>query len=258
MGPIEFMNKKFTCIIAEDQNIHKILLIDLSTKLGLTVVDCVQSGSGLIESAQKHNPDIIITDIGLERLDGLSACRTIMDKGLHAKIIIISGSSEPKHYNLSYDLDSVDYLIKPITLERFERAVTKARKRIIQQQLLDEMQQTNQNMVVVKHKYRDMHINENEILFIEKLEKRLFVIYMTNGLALETSTNLLQLKQQVSNKIFYPHRSFLANVIHIKAVIPDQEIEGNYEIIFPQAQRKIPLTRRNFADYIMAKSLHEG
>jgi DNA-binding LytR/AlgR family response regulator len=258
MESLEWNKKKFTCIIAEDQNIHKILLIDLSTKLGLTVLDCVQSGYSLIESAQKHKPDIIITDIGLERIDGLTACKTIFDKGFHAKVIIISGSSEPKHYNTSYDLDSVDYLVKPITLERFERAITKAKKRIIQQQLLDQLQQNNQNMITVKHKYRDMHINEKEIIFIEKLEKRLFLIYMTNGLVLETSTNLSQLKQQASNNFFYPHRSFLTNIIHIKAVIPDAEIEGNYEIIFPQIQRKIPLTRRNFADYITSKSIHEG
>jgi DNA-binding NarL/FixJ family response regulator len=192
----EFKDQKYTCVIAEDQNIYKIMLIDFATKFGLTVQDCVQSGTGLIESAQKHNPDIIITDIGLDRMDGLTACRTLLEKGSRAKVIIISGSSEPRHYNTSYDLDSVDYLIKPITLERFEKAVNKAKKRIFQQHLLDRMQENNQNMITVKHKYRDMLINEKDVIFVEKLEKRIFLIYMTNGLVLETSTNLAQFQEQ--------------------------------------------------------------
>lgn len=247
------MEEQCTCIIAEDETIYRNQLILFSNRQGLIVLDTVSSGKQLIESTLRNFPDIIITDIGLNKLDGLEACQKLLHQGVNAQIIIISGSSHPSHYSMGFEIGTVDYINKPINYERFEKAIHRAKRKIYERNLLNTLQLTKINLIKVKHKYRDIDINEEHVVFVEKLDKRVFNIYLNDGTVITTSTNLEQIKNQCSNNVFYPHRSFLVNMLHIDIVLPDHMILGNFLIEYPNFNKEIPLTRRNYPTYTQLK-----
>ncbi|OPA81301.1 hypothetical protein BVG16_03005 [Paenibacillus selenitireducens] len=244
------MSNSYSCVIAEENALFCQKLIKIAAQLDLFVMDTPSSGKGLIESVFKHKPDLIITDVLLKKVDGLSACKHLKEQGISIPIIIVSNSMDPAHYSGGFELESIDYINLPLSMDRFERAIGKAKKRIENQKILQTVAQKHKKMIRIKHKYRDMNIDEDEIVFIEKLEKRKYKIFLNEGIEIETSTNLEQIQVQCSEWVISPHRSFLVNLKRIKSVIPDPYIKGNYQIIYPTFNKIIPLTRRHFPLYL--------
>lgn len=248
------MSGEYTCIIAEDQLLYRNQLVEYCIKFGFKVLDTVTSGKQLIESALRHMPDVIFTDITLNRVDGLTACQKLQQQGVQASIIIISNSTQPFHYCQGFELGSVDYMNKPLSEERFEKGVQRVKRKIEEQRTLAQLQYHKAKMIRVKHKYRDIELNEEKVMFVEKLDKRLFHIYMTDGVIIETSTNLEQIKNQCSDQFFSSHRSYLVNIQHIHTVLPDPIIKGNYEIYFSLFSKSVQLTRRNYPIYMQLRN----
>lgn len=248
----------YTCIIAEDQPSYRSQVMLYAQQQQLVIVDAVGTGKSLIESALEHGPDLIITDISLPKIDGLTACKKLIKQGLHTQIIIISGSSEPTHYCQGFEIGSVDYINKPVTIERFERAINRAKYKIDEQRLIKRLRKVEEKMIRVKQRYRDISINEGNILFAEKIDKRVFQIYLTENAIIETTTNLEQIKNQCSEQIFQPHRSYLVNIAHVKTVQPDPILPGNYEIVYIKEDKTVPLTRRNYPAFLQLCSLRKN
>ncbi|KGE16443.1 LytR/AlgR family response regulator transcription factor [Paenibacillus wynnii] len=241
---------KYTCIIAEDQSTYRSQLMLYAQQQELVLMDAVGTGKALIESAMEHGPDLIITDISLPKMDGLTACKQLIKQGLDTQIIIISASSEPVHYSQGFEIGSVDYINKPITPDRFERAIQRAKYKIDEQRLIKRLRHVEENIIRVKQRYRDISINEGNILFAEKIDKRVFQLHLVENTVIETTTNLEQIKYQCSEQIFQPHRSYLINISHIQTVQPDPILPGNYEIIYMKQDKTIPLTRRNYPAFM--------
>lgn len=244
------MKPEYSCIIAEDHPRCRNTLIQYATKLGLRVVDTPGSGNALIDAVFKFMPDLIITDILLDRMDGITACKHIQRQGFAPPVIIVSRSTEPRHYSACFELNSIDYINLPIPYDRFAKAVAKAKHRIEQHKTLSLLQQDAQNYIQVKHKYRTVNVAEKSIVFVEKVDKRRFEIHLTDGTIMETSTNLERIQDRCSEWIMTPHRSYLANIKHIETVIPDPIIQGNYLIVYPHINQNIPLTRRNYDHFL--------
>lgn len=248
------MKERYSCIVAEDDYHVRKQLIQAALGAGLNLLDSVSSGTRLMESVVKYKPDIIITDILLDRMDGLSACSNLIKQGFPLQIIVVSNSFLPEHYSIGFELNLVDFINKPIQEARLDKALRQAKTNLNEQRLLNQLLHEKAHLINIKQRYHDIDVNEDHILFIEKTDKRLFKIYMANNSVIETSTNLEQIKEQCSPNIFIPHRSYLANIIHIQAVIPFPSIPGNHEIIYPDSHYRVPLTRRNYATYNLLKN----
>jgi CheY-like chemotaxis protein len=218
--------------------------------MGLLVLDAVKSGTALLESVQKNEPDIIITDITLERMDGLSACQQLLKKGYNSPIIIISGSNDPQHLLQGIKLGTVDFIQKPFEPKELQDAIQKAIRKNEEKRIIERVESEATRFIEVKRRYRDSRVLEKDIVYVEKVEKRLFHIYLSDGSFLETSTNLDRIAGQCSEAIFYPHKSFLANWHQIMSVVPNYAVEGNYDILFSKLPQRVPLTRRNYSKYI--------
>jgi DNA-binding LytR/AlgR family response regulator len=244
---------EYSCIIAEDNLETNKMLTLFANQSNLTVLDNVISGRSLIESAVELSPDIIITDIHLERIDGITACKTLLDKGLHSQIIIVSGTNEISDVIKSIKIGTIDFLGKPVLYEEFEKAISKAKSRIDEVRTHRNLRKYNKNIITVKNNYRDIDIDDDEIIFIEKLEKRIFHIHLIDGRIIETSTNFQRIKEQSSEALFSPHKSYMANFHQIRTVLPNLAVEGNYDIVFKNIEITVPLTRRNYSEYLALK-----
>lgn len=242
--------QRYKVIIAED-DFHQISLLEkFSSDMDLVIVSTVSSGIRLIEEVKLHKPDIILLDIGLKKLDGISAIKEIHAAGLYPQMIFVTGSLRPEHLLAGFELDSVDYCTKPINENRFKKAINKAKEQIHAKKLLDAEIQESIHWVVLKQNYRDVTVAENQIVFVEKdrLHRNKYNVHLKDGTIVETSTQLKEIKEMCSDNLVYSHRSYLVNVLYITAIQPDGHITKSYNISLSHTSNKIPLTKKNYIE----------
>ena len=112
-------------VVADDEPLARERLIDLLGELGsVEVVGQAADGREAIEMVEKLRPDLLLLDIRMPRMDGLEAARHL---GFfeHAPAIIFCTAYD-EHALAAFDANAVDYLLKPIRLERLRVAIERA------------------------------------------------------------------------------------------------------------------------------------
>jgi DNA-binding LytR/AlgR family response regulator len=110
-------------LIVDDEPIAQQILENLSKKVSyLSVVGICDNAIVALESIQELQPDLIFLDIQMPEMTGLEMLRILRQKN----ILVIFTTAYHEYALESYDLDAVDYLLKPVAFERFLKAVTKA------------------------------------------------------------------------------------------------------------------------------------
>ena len=119
------------------------------------VVDMCDSASEGIKSAIKYKPDIIITDIKMQNIDGLTMIEEIL-KHIKCEVIIISGYASFEYAQRAINISVAQYLLKPVSRTDLEVAVLKC--------IMNIQRNTRSNLVekIGKNEYMlDMLINED-------------------------------------------------------------------------------------------------
>ena len=112
----------FRCLLVDDEHLALTLLEKFVTDTpGLEVAATCKSPIRAIEMLQSEPVDLLFLDIQMPILSGLSLLKTISRKP-----VTIFTTAYPQHALEAYDLDAVDYLLKPYSFERFMHAVEKA------------------------------------------------------------------------------------------------------------------------------------
>jgi CheY-like chemotaxis protein len=114
-------------LIVEDDNIQQIILEQLITKLGHTVIGSSSEGAKAIESALRIGAvDLILMDINLaDDIDGIEAAKEI-SKHREVKLIYITSSEDPEKLRRAKETNHIAFLTKPLSREMLEEAFLKA------------------------------------------------------------------------------------------------------------------------------------
>ena len=107
-------------LIADDQKSVGTTLAALVTQCRHEVVEVVSSGLEAIQAYTRHQPDVVLMDYWMPRLNGATACRTILARYPNAQIILISGSAIEREVS---DSGAVAVLRKPVQLEALYAAL---------------------------------------------------------------------------------------------------------------------------------------
>lgn len=107
-------NEKIQIIIADDEPVTKMDLRELLISAGYNVVAEASDGLDAVELCKQHNPDLILLDIKMPFLDGLSAARIIYEENLAGAIIVLTAYSERDFINRAKSYGVGGYLVKPI------------------------------------------------------------------------------------------------------------------------------------------------
>lgn len=129
-------------VVVEDEILVKKGLI-LTTdwqKYGCEVVGEATNGLEGIDEITKVIPDIVITDVRMPGLDGISMIEQVKAKGLKPEFIIISGYSEFEYARQAVKLGVRDFLIKPIDDEDLEHALLNTCEAVRNKQKIDKIQ----------------------------------------------------------------------------------------------------------------------
>jgi DNA-binding LytR/AlgR family response regulator len=147
------------CIIVEDQQPAQRILKKYIEDIGsLTLVGTFGDGIQALDFLQAESVDLIFLDINLPKLSGISFLKSLSHK---PQVIMTTAYSE---YALDgYELDVVDYLLKPFSFERFVKAVGKVRRKTI---VSGEVKYQPKKEHFIKIGYEHIRIAFEEIIYL--------------------------------------------------------------------------------------------
>jgi Response regulator of the LytR/AlgR family len=225
------------CIIVDDEPLaREAIEILLKEMPQLHLINTFNSASSASVFINDNPVDLIFLDIQMPGTTGLEFAKTIPDQTL---VIFTTAYSE---YAVdSYEVDAVDFLIKPIETERFVKAVNKA---ISYHSLLineekESLEPFEGESFFVKSERRYLKINFNDILFIEGLKD--YVIIQTETQRIITKMSLKIITTLLPRKQFFRiNKSYIVNTQKITSFdnndisIQSHEIAigSNYRDIF--------------------------
>lgn len=125
-------NCKLKIVLVDDEPIIRMDLKDMLEKAGYLVVGEGMDGFDAITLCKEHKPDVIILDVKMEVLDGLSAAKVISDECPSTAIIILTGFNKGEYIDKAKECRISSYIVKPINekllIPNIELAVVRNRE----------------------------------------------------------------------------------------------------------------------------------
>ena len=222
------------CIIVDDEPIARKGIQKLVARISqLELLDSFNSAEAAAGYMQITNVDLIFLDIQMPGINGIEFARSIPK---HTLIIFTTAYSE---YALdSYEVDAVDYLVKPIDAAKFRKAVDKAIT--YHSLLLDEDKKSVENVedecIFVKSDRKYFKVNLKDILFIEGLKD--YVIIQLDGQRIITRMNVKTIHDLLPKSIFLRiNRSYIVNRNHIESFDNNDVFIKQHEIAIGNSYR---------------------
>ncbi|GGH14200.1 LytR/AlgR family response regulator transcription factor [Mucilaginibacter phyllosphaerae] len=236
------------CIIVDDEPLAREaiqLLIDKTP--GLEVLQSFGSAGSAALFLKDHTADLVFLDIEMPGMNGIEFSKTIPKNTL---VIFTTAYAE---YALdSYEVEAVDYLIKPIQTERFGKAINKA---AAYQALLKGAVKDNpvgnfaDGYFFVKAERMYVKIYFKDILFIEGLKD--YVVLQTESQKVITAMNIKTIYEQLPQNIFVRiSRSYIINVQHINSFDNNTVLISKHEIPIGNTYRT-----HFFEEFVIKKTL---
>jgi len=125
-GPELSIKKKLKVLIADDvQETRRNTRLMLATIDDVEVVAIAANGVQAVQFATEHHPDIVLLDINMPEMDGLTAYQEIAKVYPETGCIIISAEKDASAFRTAISVGVQEYLVKPFTVEELETAVVR-------------------------------------------------------------------------------------------------------------------------------------
>jgi DNA-binding response OmpR family regulator len=109
-------------LIVDDESDVRELLSKFLTRRGYAV-SSVGDGEAAIEAIRESHPDIVLLDIRLPKIDGISVLQRLRDESEEVAIITMSGNADEETARLSLELGAADFITKPFNLPYLETSL---------------------------------------------------------------------------------------------------------------------------------------
>ena len=216
------------CIAIDDE---PLALKQISAYIEKTpFLECValcNSAFDAMDFLANNDVDLMFVDINMPDLNGMDFVKSLVEK---PQVIFTTAYSE---YALEgFQVDALDYILKPISYDIFLKAATKAKNWFDLNQKQPEIIQTTSDYLFVKSEYKLIRILLSDIKYIESANEYI-QIHLTNEEPVTTLIRLKAMEEQLpKNKFMRVHRSFIVNLDQVK-VIERNRIIFDHKIYIP-------------------------
>ena len=110
------MKPSLRVVVAEDEALIRLDLVEMLTEAGYEVVGQAGDGEAAISITEKEKPDLVVMDVKMPKLDGISAAERIANQRI-APVVILTAFSQRDLVERARDAGAMAYLTKPFTIE---------------------------------------------------------------------------------------------------------------------------------------------
>ncbi|MCR9290630.1 MAG: LytTR family DNA-binding domain-containing protein [Bacteroidetes bacterium] len=193
------------------------------------------------EALKKHDIDLMFLDIQMPQLTGIDFLKTLSNPP-----IVIFTTAYPNYAIEGFELDALDYLLKPISLERFMKAANKAIDQIdLKNNEGTGVTADGEDFIFVKADKKLIKVKYSDILYIEGL-KDYVIIRIEEGKRVITLQTMKSLESKLPANLFKRiHRSYIVGISKIDAVL------GNMVEVTEKGQKKHLPVGKNYREELL-------
>lgn len=221
--------KKIRCLLVDDEHLALEILELYCSKIDyLDVVGTCKNADEAAFFLQHNKVDLLLLDIQMPRLNGME-----WYKNLSSKPLVIFCTAFQHFAVESYEVNAIDYLLKPFSLERFNKAIEKT-KEIIEKKT---NQETIEQSIFVRSDRKEIRVKIDDILFIQSMSNYYVVTTTEKKIIGYGSISTLESTLQAFNFIRI-HRSYLVAKNKIGTIATNSIIVSTYELPIGRNYRK--------------------
>lgn len=221
---------KISCLIVDDEPLAQDVLESyIKQTPQLNLVGICNNAIEALEKMKLNRVDLIFLDIQMPEITGIDFLKTLKEPPM-----VIFTTAYQNYAVEGFELNAIDYLLKPFPLDRFQKAVKKADELA---KLKEEHQQREDDYIFIKSDQKLQKVHYNDILFIEALAD--YVKIHTPDKRYITLQTMKNMEEKLPEKYFKRvHRSFIVSLDKIMSIVG-----GSVEI----SGQKIPIGK-NYKD----------
>jgi DNA-binding LytR/AlgR family response regulator len=251
-------------VVVDDEGLAREELCFLLGQLpGIEVVGQAGDGPAALEMVAEQAPDLVMLDVQMPGLTGFEVARRLLNSGAQSQLVFVTAYD--RHAIEAFDVNAVDYLLKPVEAERLAMAVERVRKRILAERgghalpgNLDRVLQllgarhNRREQLAVKVGDRFLLLQTDEVVHASVEDDVITVV--TNSLSGTSNYRTLdELQARLDPEVFWRvHRSHLVNINKIREIVP--WFSRNYILKMKDAKgSEIPVSRaqtRRLREYL--------
>jgi len=215
---------KYKCLIVDDEELAIEAVEDHLSKLeNFVIVGRSMDAIDAINQIKSYEPDLIFLDIEMPQMTGLELIRSLKHP---PKIILITAY---RNYAVeAFDLDVIDYLLKPISFERFMRSVNRFYDCLDNNDSIELATSQNKDpFIKVVSDRKTFKVKFSEILYIESFSDYIIISCVSRKLMVRKGIS--EFEQSLPEKLFLRiHRSYIVSLSKIDSFSKEVvEIKGN-------------------------------
>ena len=238
---------------------------------GVEVVAQGSNGIEAVDLVRTHKPDVVFLDVQMPGLDGFAVIKKLLDKKT-AMPQVVFATAYDQYAVRAFEVNAIDYLLKPFDRNRVLQTVEKARTRLlasppafsdpaaspsldtqagakldallrlVEEQTHAQAHRSNNSKVIVRAQSRLLLVDQREICFASIEDGAISVV--TSGVEGQSNCRTLEeLMDQLDPETFWrAHRSFVVNIQHIREVVP--WFKSSYQLRMDDPKKtEIPVSR---------------
>jgi two-component system response regulator LytT len=240
-------------IIVDDEQLSREELSFLLKSVG--DVEVVAQGANGLEAVQlirEHNPELVFLDVQMPGLDGFAVIKKLVDKK-HPLPQIVFATAFDQYAVRAFEVNAVDYLLKPFDKKRVAQSVEKARQKISAAppaserlesliNLLEQQQKPQQQKILLRSAGRLILVDQKDVCFAT-IDEGVITVATASMEGHSNCRTLEELLESLDPNVFWrAHRSHVVNINRIKEVLP--WFKSSYQLrMDDRKQTELPVSR---------------
>jgi two-component system response regulator LytT len=244
-----------SAVIVDDEQLARDELAFLLKDVGdVEVVAQGKNGVEAVNLIREHNPDLVFLDVQMPGLDGFGVLKKLLDKRVTLPKIVFATAFD-QYAVKAFEVNAVDYLLKPFDKKRVAQSVEKVRTKMeagsASSDKLEtlvrmlESQKPQASKILIKSGGRLFLVNQKDIGFAS-IDEGVITVVTSGPNGMEGQSNCRTLEELLDsldpNLFWRAHRSYLVNINRIKEVVP--WFKSSYQLrMDDKKQTEIPVSR---------------
>jgi two-component system LytT family response regulator len=218
------IKKTYSCVIIDDDEIDRLTILAYARKYPFLSVTGVYSSAGeAFDNIQNTPFDVLLTDIDMPEMTGLE----FRAKMRHIPVCIFI-TAYPDYAAESFEVDALDFLVKPVRVERFSNCMDRIQKYFEVKQKAELFEHSlGGNAVFIKTGHEQIKINLHDIVYLEALKDYTQIVTSAKKHCVLASIGNL-LKESDFQSFLRIHRSFAVQPNYIDRITSQQVHLQNY------------------------------